>query len=120
MKAIISCSVFLLICISSWGQQNHADYGKSITFANVKDKARLVTFLNYKKVYDTSQVCRFPDIHVDYDCLYQVTISEKITPPKYFYVYVGLDMNNGKKYISVDTNTAVSYTHLTLPTILRV
>ena len=105
MKAIISCSVFLLICISSWGQQNHADYGKSITFANVKDKARLVTFLNYKKVYDTSQVCRFPDIHVDYDCFYQVTISEKITPPKYFYVYVGLDMNNGKKYISVDTNT---------------
>lgn len=106
MKAIIYLCAFLLICSSSWGQaRQHTDKGKNIVFANAKDKMRISTFLNYKKVAVDSVVCKLPAIHVDYYCLYQVTISREIAPAKYFYVYVGLDMNNRKKYISVDTNT---------------
>ena len=110
-KIMYGCLCLLMICESLFGQVNDS---MGLAFKDVKDKGRNLTFLSYKKVTDTLNICKLPDISTDCHALYQVLICantknlqssvEISIPQNYFYVYVGLDVSRGKKFISVDIN----------------
>ena len=105
------CIFLLMICESLFGQVKD---NMGLAFKDVKDKGRNLTFLSYEKVTDTLNICKLPDISTDCHALYQVMICTKANssqsstgisiPQNYFYVYVGLDIKRGKKFVSVDVN----------------
>lgn len=101
MTRLLYYCFLLLICESSWAQQVGQDSrDMSITFSDPSEKSYFLTFLNLKKVPEPASAGKLPDFRVDEYSLYKVRVSPSIS----FSVYVGLDMNARRKFISIDTD----------------